>query len=46
MARKRAAVRRQYQFGLTFVTPLALTVEQRIPVAMNSGMTGRMSAWS
>lgn len=34
------------QFGMTLVTPVAGTVEQRIPVEMNRGASGRMSAWS
>lgn len=35
-----------YKFGLTLVTPLAGIVEQRIPVSLNKGGSGRMRAWS
>jgi hypothetical protein len=35
-----------YRFGITLVTPVAGTVEQRIPVSMRAGATGTMRAWS
>ncbi len=37
---------RLYRFGLTLVTPLSGVVEQRVPVSMKDGASGRMGAWS
>ncbi len=37
---------RQYRFGLTLVTPVAGIVEQRTPVSLRDGASGRMRAWS
>lgn len=35
-----------YRFGITLVTPVAGTVEQRIPVSMRAGGSGTMRAWA
>lgn len=36
----------RYRFGMTLVTPVAGTVEQRIPVSMRKGASGTMRAWA